>query len=88
MTTDMTAPATKQDIAGLMEQIGEYYFRTKTQISDLKDDVAEWKDEVKFHFDVSVEQVHHEMLSANREEILVIKDRLTRIEDHIGLKAA
>ncbi|MSR86682.1 hypothetical protein EXS70_00715 [Candidatus Peribacteria bacterium] len=78
MTTDMTAPATKQDIALLMDQIGQYYDKTERRIHTMSE-------RLELHFDVAVENIRHDLQSANREEIENIKDRVTRLERKTGL---
>ncbi len=81
MTTDMTAPATKQDIAMLMEQMAHFYDQTHG-------DMHEWKEQVMFHFDVAVENIRHDLLGANRDDISNLKDRVTRLEVHTRLHTA
>ena len=36
--------------------------------------MARWKSELKEHFDLVVENIRHDLSSANREEIEVLKD--------------
>ena len=80
MTTDMTAPATKQDLHGFMTGI------TK-QIEDLYKTNIRWKEEIiaeiKLHFDVSVENIRHDLKSANKEKIAVHSDKLQNHEHRI-----
>ena len=58
MTDDKQAPATKQDMAMLMDELGKLY------------DVNErWKDELKQHFDVVAENIHHDMLKGARSRL-------------------
>ena len=45
-------------------------------------------DEVKRYFDVAVENVRHDAMDANHDKIELIKDRVTRLEQHTGLAAA
>lgn len=80
---DATAPATKDDIRLLMEQIGRLY-----------DANARWKDEIIQHFDVAVESIRHEMQAAHHDSIELLRDqtadhasRIKRLERHAGLAA-
>jgi len=69
---------------------------TKADIQRLYDAIERWKgeilSEVKQHFDVVVEQIRHDLLGANRDEIDVLKDRtnanesrILRLEVHAGI---
>jgi hypothetical protein len=78
MTTDQTAPATKQDIALLMEQMGSYYMKTESKIQRLKADMV-------FHTEVLIENLRHDLLGAQKDEITSIKTRLRRVERKVGL---
>lgn len=80
---DAAAPATKEDIRLLMEQIGKLY-----------DANARWKDEIIEHFDVAVETIRHEMKAAHHDSIDLLRDqnadhakRIERLERHAGLAA-
>jgi hypothetical protein len=70
-------PATKADIKLLMSSIGRLY-----------DANERWKDEVKQHFDVAVETIRHELVSANRDKVQALVDRVSRLERHTGLAVA
>ncbi|MEK7218184.1 MAG: hypothetical protein AAB728_01825 [Patescibacteria group bacterium] len=91
---DHTAPATKQDIALLMESIGKLYNADERWKDEIIDANERWKDEIIRHVDVTVENIRHELRSANREEIEVLKDRskdhgarIQRLESAAGLSA-
>ena len=56
-------------------------------VGDLYSANERWKDEIIEHFDLTVEHIKHEMSSANREEIEVLKDKVKIIEEHVGLAA-
>ncbi|MFH0770977.1 MAG: hypothetical protein V1926_06445 [Candidatus Peregrinibacteria bacterium] len=99
MAKDSSSPATKKDSAMLMESIGKLYddiheFKDDVsgKITDLKGEIEEKiaasEDRVKRHFDVVAEDLRHDVLGANRDEIESIKDRVIRIERHVGLRAA
>jgi len=84
MTHD-TTPATKTDIAMLMDGMGRYY----DKLAEL---VAGYKEETMRHFDVTVEKIRHDLSGANRDEIELLKDaridhdnRLRTIETHLNI---
>lgn len=77
MAKDSQAPATKTDIAMLMKEIGKLY--------DAQD---RWKEEIRRHFDLTVETIRHDLRGANKDEIVALKDRVSRLERHTGLVAA
>lgn len=83
MPDDGQAPATKEDVRLLMESIGRLY-----------DANERWKEEVKEHFDVVVEQLRHDLLGASKDKVELHEDRLadharrlTRLERRAGLVA-
>lgn len=99
MAQDSTAPATKQDVALIMEGIGGVHIALatmKTEMSDLREELTETMDEkisavedrMVHQFYVIAEQIHHDAIGANRDEIEVVKDRVTRLERHTGLLKA
>lgn len=61
----------------LMESIGKLY-----------DANERWKNEVKRHFDVTVEKIRHDLQGANKDQIENLEDRLDRLEKHAGLVPA
>ncbi len=66
-------PASKEDITMLMGEIGKLYDANKR-----------WKDEIMQHFDVVAENIRHDALGANRDEVERLKDRVTRLEEVVG----
>ena len=83
---DDTAPAKKADIKAIMDSIGELY-----------DANQRWKDEIleetKRHFDVTVEQIRHDLEGANKDKIEVLDDakvehdqRITHLEQVVGVR--
>jgi len=95
MVQDHSSPATKQDIAMLMTSIGKLYDDThsfkddvRAEMADLKNEIVASEERMKHHFDVVAEDLRHDVLGANRDEIESIKDRVVRIEQHVGLRAA
>ena len=65
----------------------------KTEMFDLREEFTETMDEkisaaedrMVHQFHVIAEQIHHDAIGANRDEIEVVKDRVTRLERHTGL---
>lgn len=74
MANDDTAPATKKDLRELEGKL------------DAK--LEKYKDEILRHFDLTAENIRHDLAGANRDEIEMVKDRVTRLERHTGLVAA
>lgn len=87
MTTDPNAPATKEDVRLVLDQLRRYYERTEGWIGDLEERLTEHTDRIKEHFDLTIETIRHELLGANRDDIESMKDRLTRLEQHTRLDA-
>jgi hypothetical protein len=101
---DGGSPATKDDIRMLMEEFGKMWI-WKSDMDDWRKEVDEqfvtmreemklWKTELKDHFDLVAENIRHELVSANREEIEVLKDghkenkrRIIALEQAVGLAA-
>ena len=68
------APATKADIRMLMGEIGK-----------LHDATERWKDEIKHHFDLAVENIRVELVGANEGRIQSHEHRIALLEKHAGL---
>ncbi len=92
MPKDDQAPATKKDVKMLMGHIGRLYDaneRWKNEIIHTVDGKIEDSEErTKRYFDVVVEDIRHDLEGANKDEIEVIKDRVTRLEKHTKIAAA
>lgn len=71
----------KEDIRLLAEQFGNYQSLAERRI-------AESVDRLTRHFDVAVEQIRNDVAGANTDEILMLEDRVTRLECHVGLANA
>lgn len=89
---DATAPATKEDIHLLMEQIGKLYDANAQWKDDIHTSISSWKDEIIEHFDVAVESIRHEMKTAHHDSIELLRDetadhakRIKRLERQAGL---
>ena len=84
MTSDPTAPATKEDVKGIME----YLTRNEEEIHNLKQQLKGDKKEIKHHFDVVAENIHHDLLhGALNDKVELHEDRILRLEQHAGLAA-
>ncbi|OGJ62729.1 hypothetical protein A3C37_03625 [Candidatus Peribacteria bacterium RIFCSPHIGHO2_02_FULL_53_20] len=91
---NLNAPATKQDIALIMDSIGKHYDATerwKDEILDaterwkeeMKDHMSQWKNETMRHFDVVAEQLTHDFQGALSDKISVHDDHLKRHDKEI-----
>lgn len=88
MHDDKQAPATKEDVRGIME----YLARNEEKIVEVKRDAEEFKEEVKRHFedvkrhfDVVAENLLYDFKGALNDKIQNHENRIVRIEEHIGL---
>jgi predicted nucleic acid-binding Zn-ribbon protein len=86
---DDSAPATKNDIAMLMDEIGKLYDANEKWKDEILEANEKWKDELKKHFDVIAENIHHDMLKgALNDKVEQHEDRIQNLEQHTGLIAA
>jgi hypothetical protein len=74
MTDASQAPATKQDIAMMMDEFGK-----------LRDEIVEWKEEIVHEFHVVKEDIRHDALGANKDRIENHENRLKRVETELHL---
>ena len=96
------AMATKSELSDFREETNarfnrmeerHYAFEIKVEnrfeemVEKWREEMNAWKEEIKFHFDVTVENISHNLKSANREEIEVIKDNIVRLKRHTRLPA-
>ncbi len=65
--------ATKDDITAIMGELGKLY-----------DANERWKDELKKHFDLAIEIIRHDLKTAGRDEIEMLKDQLKEDRRRIG----
>ncbi len=97
MTRDDTAPATKQDIRLLMDEIGKLYAanerwkdeladRTESWTVEMSERMEAWKGEVKEHFDVVAENIRHDFRGAFSDKLDQHEGRLLRLERQAGLR--
>ncbi len=71
--SDGKSSATKDDIAAIMGELGKIY-----------DANERWKDELKKHFDLAIEIIRHDLKTAGRDEIEMLKDQLKDNRRRIG----
>jgi hypothetical protein len=79
MTADQTAPATKQDIQLLMEQIGGVY----EQFGGL---YARF-DEERLYTSALIENLRKDVFDVQDHKFSVVNNRLMRIEKHLNIAA-
>ena len=96
MTIPPSPPATKEDIAMLMDSIGKLYIANK-----------EWKDEIidsldariekkinasekrmKFYFDFQLETKFCDLRDSMNDKFSLVYDRFDRLERHVGYTRA
>jgi iron-sulfur cluster repair protein YtfE (RIC family) len=70
------AAANSHDLAALVDEFGK-----------IRIEVGQSEERTKRHFDLTVETIRHDLLGANRDEIETLKDRITRVERHLGFAA-
>lgn len=85
MSSDQHAPATKQDICLLMEQIGKYYQKTEKRFADMEERITKEAEETRRHFDVVAENIKHDFQGAFHDKLEQHDDRIVRLEEHVGL---
>lgn len=85
MTQDSSAPATKQDVALIMESITVIHIALGDLRTEVDEKISACEDRMVHQFHVIAEQIHHDAIGANCDEIEVVKDRVTRLERHTGL---
>ncbi len=67
------------------EQIDQRFEQVDRQFEELKQEMKKDKREILDYFQLAVETITTEIRGANRDEIEVVKDRVTRLERHTGL---
>ena len=91
MSDDVQVPATKADIQMLMEQMGKLYDASeqwKEEVITTLDEridgkIGQSEERMKHYFDLTVETIRHDLLSANKDRIENHEDRLRRLERKI-----
>jgi hypothetical protein len=91
MTSDATAPATKQDIAMIMEAFVHAEIRMDAKIEEFKQEILVYVDdsakETRRHFDVMVETLHHNLVrGALNDKVQQHEDRILVLERRAGVR--
>ncbi len=94
VTANPGAPATKRDVAFLMDEIAKIYRSVEEGRIDnesWKDEMIQhmdaWKKELKDHFDLVAENIHQDCIGANKDQITSHEHRINRLERHAGFVA-
>lgn len=96
MAKDSQAPATKEDVKGIMEylvkneeEIHKLKEEVKEEMHRLKKEMKEDKKDIKHHFDIVAENIKHDFLhGALHDRVEQHEDRIHTLEQHTGLVAA
>lgn len=74
----------------LMEQMGNHYVMIERKFSDMEnliDEKIEASEErTKRHFDVVAEDLRHDYMGIYKDSVEHLKNRVTRLEEHTGLR--
>ncbi|MBI1812667.1 hypothetical protein HY285_05765 [Candidatus Peregrinibacteria bacterium] len=81
------APATKQDIRMIMEEIGKLYDANEGWKDEILEANEGWKEEIIHEFKVVGESIRHDAMGSNKDRIEQHEDRIKRLENHTGLLA-
>ncbi len=87
MTKRPSPPATKDDIQMLMGEIGKLYDANERWKDEILGTNQQRKEEIKRHFDLTVETIRHDLQGANRDRIENHEDRIVRIEQRLKIVA-
>lgn len=80
MLNDSHAPATKGDLQYLMGNVSEQMDSIYGAIDFLYKANERWKEEIIHEFHIVAEDIRHDCLGANKDEIENLKIRVTRLE--------
>jgi hypothetical protein len=88
MTKDQdSSPASKEDIALLMEQMGSYYDRTERRIVELEETLEarmeRSKEETIHEFKVVAEDIRHDFRGAFHDKLEQHDERIVRLERRV-----
>lgn len=79
----------RTDLYGFAKNITTQLDKLYVAIADLREEVDEKIDKSEqrmvHQFHVIAEQIHHDAIGAKRDEIEVVKDRVTRLERRTGI---
>lgn len=88
MHDDKQAPATKEDVRGIMEYLARNesnIFDVRKRLEELEKCAREDKEDIKRHFDVVAENLLYDFKGALNDKIQNHENRIVRIEEHVGL---
>jgi len=85
MADDPQSPATQADLQQVRAEMHERFTTTDEQFQRIFGHIDRQAAEIMRHFDVVAEQLRHDALGANRDDIEIVKDRVTRLEHYTGL---
>ena len=88
MTDDPQSPATQADLQQVRAEMHERFTTSDDQFLRVFEYIDRKAEEIMRHFEVVAEQLRHDAMGANRDDIEGVKDRITRLEQHTGLIAA
>jgi hypothetical protein len=92
MAKGSQAPASKEDIRLLMEQIGRLYDsneRWKDEIiREVDGRIAASEARLKHHFDLAVETIRDDLLGAHKDRIEDHEARIVRLERQTGVRGS
>jgi hypothetical protein len=101
MAPRKSEPATKHDLRLLEERLTKRFDHkisesiagsearlTKHFDHQISQAITDSEDRILRHFDLTVETIRHDLLGANADRIELLHDRITRVEQHVGLAPA
>jgi hypothetical protein len=74
-----------REFENIRGELSETEDRFENQMQSLRAQLAASEERMKRHFDVAIEQAKFELLGAKKDDVEVLKDRVTRLERHTGL---
>lgn len=84
MVADPTAPATKQDIALLMEEMGKLYMANAKWKEEILGELKASEGRMKLHFDTVAENMLHDFRSGWNDKFTDHEERILRLEQRAG----
>ncbi len=88
MADDPQAPATQENLQQVRAETRERFTTMDEQFQRVFEHIDRKANEIMHYFDVIAEQLRHDAMGANRDDIEGVKDRVTQLERHCGLVAS
>lgn len=88
MTGDPQSPATQADLQQVRAEMIRRFTTVDEQFQRVFEHIDRKTEEIMRHFDVVAEQLRHDAMGANRDDIEGVKDRVAQLEQHCGLVAS